>query len=443
MTSTAARPTTAFTSTLKVRRAAISGFFGSALEYYDFLIYASASALIFGRLFFPDAGATGTLLSIATFGVAYVVRPLGAVLWGHIGDRYGRRLALVLTIALMGVSTFCIGLLPAYDAIGWAAPVLLVLIRLLQGLSAGGESPGSTSLTVEHAPDGRRAFFTSFTMSGMQFGIAMGSLVFIPVALLPEAELLTWGWRVPFLLSGVLTVVAYLLRRKLDETDAFSAMRSEGREAKVPLANLFRNHWQTVVRVFFLSGINIIGTIFNVFVLAYGTGNGIPSAVMLSVVTLANLVAVVAAPLIGALSDRWGRRPVFIIGALGATALTILLFVAIDANNIPGVFAAGIIGIGVFYCMPITVGATWYPEQFPTTCRYTGMAVGLMLGILLAGFAPAAAQAAGADSTLWWPAALICGIAGLVSATVAILSPETYRVPGAQLGERHSNHEPA
>ncbi|MDF2919755.1 MAG: transporter, partial [Microbacterium sp.] len=389
MTSTAVRAP----STLKVRRAAVSGFFGSALEYYDFLIYASASALIFGRLFFPDAGATGTLLSIATFGVAYVVRPLGAVLWGHIGDRHGRRLALVLTIALMGVSTFLIGLLPTYEAIGWAAPVLLVAIRLLQGLSAGGESPGSTSLTVEHAPDGRRAFFTSFTMSGMQFGIAMGSLVFIPVALLPEEDLLSWGWRLPFLLSGVLTVIAYLLRRKLDETDAFSEMRAEGAEARMPLADLLRHHWRTVVRVLFLSAINIVGTIFNVFVLAYGTGNDIPSALMLSVVTLANLTAVVAAPLIGALSDRWGRRPVFVLGAVGATVCTVLLFMAIDAHNIPAMFAAGIVGIGVFYCMPITVGATWYPEQFPTTVRYTGMAVGLMLGILLAGFAPAAAQA--------------------------------------------------
>src|SRR6218665_3618575 len=233
-------------STTKVRRAAVSGFFGSALEYYDFLIYASASALIFGRLFFPDAGATGTLLSIATFGVAYVVRPLGAVIWGHIGDRYGRRLALVMTIALMGVSTFAIGLLPTFDAIGWGAPLLLVFIRLLQGLSAGGESPGSTSLTVEHAPDGRRAFFTSFTMSGMQFGIAMGSLVFIPVTLLPEEQLLSWGWRIPFLLSGILTLIAFFLRRKLDETESFSDMRSEGRRAKLPIAILLHSHWRTV-----------------------------------------------------------------------------------------------------------------------------------------------------------------------------------------------------
>lgn len=421
-------------SNAKVRRAAISGFFGSALEYYDFLVYASASALIFGRLFFPEAGATGTLISIATFGVAYVIRPFGAVLWGHIGDRYGRKLALMLTIALMGVATFIIGLLPTFETIGWAAPILLVAIRLLQGLSAGGESPGSTSLTVEHAPARRRAFYTSFTMSGMQFGIAMGSLVFIPVALLPEDQLLSWGWRIPFLLSGVLTVVAFFLRRKLDETEAFSDMRTKGSRAKLPIAILLHSHWRTVIRVLFLSSINIVGTIFNVFVLAYGTGNGIPSAVMLAVVTLANLTAVVAAPIIGALSDRWGRRPVFIVGVFGAAICMVALFAAIDAQNIPAVFAAGIAGIGVFYCMPITVGATWYPEQFPTKVRYTGMAVGLMLGILLAGFAPAAAQAAGADSTMWWPAALICAGAAAVSAVAAFMAPETFRVPKAELG---------
>lgn len=434
MTTTIDASAIAAASRQKVRRAAISGFFGSALEYYDFLIYGSASALIFGRLFFSDSGATATLLSIATFGVAYVVRPFGAVLWGHIGDRFGRRLALVLTIALMGVATFAIGLLPTFETIGWAAPTLLVLLRLLQGLSAGGESPGSTSLTVEHAPDAHRAWYTSFTMSGMQFGIALGSLVFIPIALLPEEALYSWGWRLPFLASGVLTIIAYLLRRKLDEPETFTAMREEGTRAKLPIAVLLKDHWRTTVRVLFLSTINIVGTIFNVFALAYGAQNGVPSAVMLAVVSLGNLVAVVMAPVAGRLSDRFGRRPLFIIGSLGASVSIALLFVAIDAGDIPLIYLFGILGIGVFYCIPITVGATWYPEQFPAACRYTGMAVGLMLGILLAGFAPAVAQGMGAGGTNWLPAIVLCGGASLISSAVALFAPETFRVPKALLG---------
>lgn len=422
----------------KVRRAALSGFFGSALEYYDFLIYGSASALIFGRLFFPESGASATLLSIATFGVAYIVRPFGAVLWGHIGDRFGRRRALILTIALMGVATFLIGLLPTFDAVGWTAPALLVLLRLVQGLSAGGESPGSTSLTVEHAPEGRRAYYTSFTMSGMQFGIALGSLVFIPIALLPETALFSWGWRIPFLASGVFTVIASLLRRKLEEPETFTAMREEGERARLPIAVLLKDHWRTTLRVLLLSTINVVGTIFNVFALSYGSQHGIPSAVMLAVVSLGNLAAMVMSPVAGWLSDRYGRRMLFIIGSVGATVFIAFLFLAIDAGNIPLIYVTGVLAIGVFYAIPITVGATWYPEQFPAACRYTGMAVALMLGILLSGFAPAIAQGIGANGANWGPAIVLCVAVTVISSVVALIAPETYRVTKELLGAKPS-----
>ncbi|QIZ37188.1 MFS transporter [Saccharopolyspora sp. ASAGF58] len=421
----------------KVRHAAVSGFFGSALEYYDFIIYGSAAALVFNKIFFPDTGATGLLLSIASFGVAYIARPFGAVLWGHLGDKLGRRLALVLTIGLMGVATFAIGLLPSYSTIGVAAPSLLVLLRLLQGLSAGGESPGSTSLTVEHAPDNRRAFYASFSMSGMQLGMAMGSLVFLPIAALPEEHMLTWGWRLPFLLSGILTLVAYLLRRKLEEPEVFTEMLHRDEHASLPIATLLREHWATTLRVALCSGINVVGTIFNVFALAYATGAaGLSRPVMLTVVSLGNLGAAAMAPVVGRLSDRIGRKPVFVLGALGSSLSLFVLFSAIDAGNITLVFIAGLTAMSVFYIMPIGVGAAYYPEQFPARVRYTGMAVGLMLGLLGAGFAPTLAQAISVGTSSWRPSVWICvGIAVLAS-IAALTGRETHRITTAQLGRR-------
>ncbi|MFI7120360.1 MFS transporter [Amycolatopsis sp. NPDC049868] len=435
--STIVSGTTAVERARNARRAAVSGFFGSALEYYDFLIYGSAAALVFTKVFFPASGGAGTLLSIGTFGVAYIARPFGAVLWGHVGDKLGRRTALVLTIGLMGVATFAIGLLPSYATIGVAAPILLVVLRLVQGLSAGGESPGSSSLTVEHAPDGKRAFYAGFSMSGMQLGMALGSLVFVPVAALPQEQLLSWGWRLPFLLSGPLTLIAYLLRRKLEEPEVFTGMRQRDERAPLPIMTLLREHWVTTLRVAVCSGINVVGTIFNVFALTYATGAAdVPKPVMLAVVSLGNLGAVVVAPLAGWLSDRIGRKPVFVLGALGSSVSLFVLFSAIDAGNITLVFVAGVVGISVFYIMPVGVGAAYYPEQFPAQVRYTGMAVGLMLGLLASGFAPALAQAISTGASTWLPSVWICvGIAVLAS-IAAVAGPETYRTPTAHLGGR-------
>jgi MFS family permease len=209
------------------RKAALAAWIGSALEYYDFFVYGTAAALVFSKVFFPSSSpTTGTLLALATFGVGYVARPLGAVVLGHIGDRFGRKRVLVGTLLMMGASTFVIGCLPSYAMAGTIAPVLLVIARLLQGFSAGGEQAGANSMTLEHSPDDRRAFFTSFTLSGTQAGSILATAVFLPIAALPQEQLLSWGWRIPFWLSIFVVAAGYLIRRTLEETPRDTARRA-------------------------------------------------------------------------------------------------------------------------------------------------------------------------------------------------------------------------
>ncbi|WP_307868610.1 MFS transporter [Umezawaea beigongshangensis] len=428
------------------RRAAVAAWIGSALEYYDFFIYGTAAALVFGKIFFPASDpATGTLLALATFGVGYLARPLGALVLGHVGDRVGRKKVLVSTLLLMGAATFLVGCLPTYDDIGVLAPVLLVTMRLLQGLSAGGEQAGANSMTLEHAPDERRAHYTSFTLSGTQAGQILATAIFLPVAALPEEQLLSWGWRVPFWLSAVVVVAGFLIRRTLEETPVFQ--REAGRDdlAELPVAVLFREHWADVLRVVVAAVIASVSTIFTVFALSYGVNTvGLDRTPMLWVGVLANVVALVAIPLWAGLADRIGRKPVFIGGSLGCAVLMFGYLWAISAENYPLVFVIGITMFGVVYSAVNGVWPSFYGEMFSARVRMSGTAIGTQIGFAVGGFAPTIAVAlAGTGRESWLGVAAFTAVLCLVNVAAVATARETHRVPTDDLGTRRAASAPA
>jgi MFS family permease len=422
------------------RTAAVAAWIGSVLEYYDFFIYGTAAALVFGKVFFPSANPTaGTLLSLATYGVAYVARPVGAVFMGHLGDRHGRKRVLVLTVTVMGIATFLVGCLPTYADIGLWAPALLVALRLIQGLAASGEQAGANSVTLEHAPEHRRAFHTSFTLGGTQAGQILGTAVFLPVAVLPQHELLAWGWRIPFWLSAVVVVVGFLIRRSLDETPVFQReVRKE--RAALPLAVLFRDHWAAVLRVVAAAAIATVSTIFTVYALSYAVNTvGLARTPMLWVGVLANVVALAAIPLWARLSDRIGRKPVFIGGALASGVLTVGYLWSISSASYALIFLVGILMFGVAYSAPNGVWPAFYGEMFSARVRLSGTAIGTQIGFAVAGFMPSVAAAvAGSGRGSWLGVGLFTAALCVVNAIAAATARETHRVPMEQLGIRPS-----
>jgi MFS family permease len=421
------------------KRAALASWIGSVLEYYDFFIYGTAAALVFGDVFFPDSDpATGTLLSFATYGVGYVARPVGAFFMGHIGDRYGRKRVLLLTVALMGTATFLVGCLPTYDDIGIWAPVLLVALRLLQGFSASGEQSGANSLSLEHAPEHRRAFFTSFTLGGTQAGLVIATAVFLPIGAMPEDQLLSWGWRVPFWLSAIVVIVGLIIRRRIQEPPDFRREAAEGDLGRVPVAVLLRDHWSGVLRVVLAALASTVSTIFAVYALNFAVdGQGLDQTTMLWVAIAANLVAMAAIPAWAILADRIGRRPVFIFGAVGSGALMFAYLGAIENGSYPLIFLTAVLMSGVVYSAMNGIQPSLYGEMFPMRVRLSGMAIGTQIGYAIGGFAPTAAKAIEGDGPGGWvPVAGYVFVSTLIAAAAVLSARETRTVPLAQIDGR-------
>jgi MFS family permease len=424
-------------------KAALAAWFGSALEYYDFAIYGTAAALVFPDIFFPEGNdSAATVAAFATFGVAYVARPIGSFFMGHIGDRLGRKKVMIGTILLMGVSTFLVGCLPTYGQIGLLAPVLLVVLRVLQGLSASGEQAGANSMSFEHAPDDRRGFFTSFTLSGTQGGQILAPAVFLPLAaVLSDDQLLSWGWRIPFWISAIVVVAGLIIRRRLEETPEFRAEAVEEGPPSTPLGVLFRHHWRGVLRVFFAAFIATVNTMFAVFALNFATSDdydiGISDDTMLWLAIVANLVAISVIPLWATLSDRIGRKPVFVTGLLGSAVLVVVFLGAIAHGQVVLMFVVGILLAGIVYSMPNAVWPATYAEYFPTSVRLSGMAIGTQFGFALAGFTPTIAGALmGGDADNWWKVAAFTAGACVVSAIAVLTGPGgTHKIATRRIGE--------
>jgi MFS family permease len=373
---------------IQLRRAVASSFLGSVIEYYDFLLYATASAVVFSKVFFSSLDPlTATVASFGTFATGYLARPLGGVIFGHFGDRLGRKRMLVLTMTLMGVASFLIGLLPTYAQIGALAPIALILLRILQGVAVGGEWGGAVLMSAEHATS-RRGLWASFTNAGAPFGMVLSTAALGgTAAVLGEEAFLSWGWRVPFLISVVLLAIGLFVRLRVEETPVFKAAADHGTRA--PLLDVLRHHPRTLLLGVGvgLSAFVAQGTL-TTYLIAYGVRAGFARPDVLNALTLSSALAVVSIIGWSALSDRVGRRPVVLAGALLMAVFGFALFPMVNAGSVAVLTLALVLGQAVIHPMMYGPLAALYTEVFATRSRYTGASLGYQLAGLGAGLAP-------------------------------------------------------
>ncbi len=380
------KPTSGRLDSTKMRKIATASVIGTTVEWYDLFLFGTASALVFNEIFFPDLPpALGTILSFLTFASAYLARIIGAVAFGHFGDRLGRKSMLLISLITMGAATFAIGLIPDASVIGVAAPFLLLTLRVIQGLALGGEWGGAVLMTVEHAPAHRRGWYGSLVQVGVPAGTLIANLVFLIVTSLVDREaLLTWGWRVPFLASIVLVAVGIYIRLQIEETPSFQQVREQGAKAKIPFAYLMRKYWKQVI----LGGIATLstGSTFTLLVASgvnYGTSEqGHSDSTMLWAVLVACIVALIGIPFFGRLSDRIGRKKIIAAGIVGEVLLAFPFFWLMDTGSVVGVMVAYSLMMLAFAANygPI---ATFLAELFGSKIRYSGLSVSYMLSGLL------------------------------------------------------------
>ena len=372
--------------------AGLASMMGTTIEWYDFFLYGTAAALIFNKIFFPSFDpVAGTLAAFATYSVGFFARPLGGIVFGHFGDRIGRKSMLLITLLLMGVPTMAIGLIPSYESIGYWAAVLLVTMRFLQGVAVGGEWGGAVLMAVEHAPEGKKGLFGSLPQAGVAPGLILSSLAMSMVATLPEKDMLSWGWRLPFLASVVLLAVGWFIRIKVAESPDFQRVKDKGDNVKVPIAEVCRNYPREVL----LS----IGARFaevtwfytvSSFSLAYAAGTlGIPRTVILDATIWGATAALFTMPVFGLLGDRIGHKSVFMVGTVGIIIAAPIFFGLLGSKEVFWVNVAMVMAIGLVYACLYGPEGSLFSSQFPPEVRYTGISLAVQVsGALGGGLAP-------------------------------------------------------
>jgi len=384
----------------EIRKVTTASFIGALLEWFDFFIFGTASAVVFAPLFFPNVDPTvGTIAAFATFGVGFVARPLGAIVFGHFGDRVGRKSVLVITIMIMGLGTFLIGVLPTYETIGLWAPAMLVVLRLAQGFGLGGEYAGAALMTIEHAPEGRKGFFGSIIQSAASGGILLATGVFALISSFGEEFLLSFGWRIPFLASLILLIVGLFIRLSISESPEFARAReiqaARQEQPKIPLFEVFRKYPKNLALAFGARlGETVSSNIVNAFGIYYvSTHIGLSSQVGLYGMLVASAIGLVAVPFIGALSDRVGRKKVYLFGAFAGVVLAFPMFLLFNTGQVWAAFLAFSL---VYVLVPTTmfaVQSVFFSELFGTDVRYTGLSLATQISAIVGGYVPTAATA--------------------------------------------------
>lgn len=416
-------------STQHRRRVATASFIGTVVEWYDFILYGTAAAVVLNRLFFPgDDPVLSTLATFATYAVGFLARPLGGLVLGNLGDRVGRRAMLVITLILMGSGTTLIGLLPTYQSIGAWAPVLLVGLRLVQGFGAGGEYAGAVVFSVESASPRRRGIAGTAAPLGFAAGTLLANGVFNLFVFLPREQFDAWGWRVPFLLSALTVVVGFVIRMKVSEPKVFEEQKKH-RDIEKPglFASLMHHPRSFVTVVFTRMGENVFAYLVPVFGVSYITQQvGLSERWALGAVMLASIVQLIVIPLFGWASDFVGRRPIYLFGIILSVVWMVPYFMLVDTGNLGLMIAGVVVGFGLFYPAMLAPQAAWYAELFDTEFRTSGFAFAREIGSLLSGgIAPFIATWLFSLTGHWWPIAIYLGLVGILTVIGLCLGRET------------------